>query len=321
MNTTNVSRRAWPAVTVAIAAATWCSFTATAQERWYPSKHGADDTLGAINFLSPEKVVQAAKLIKTGKAYALGVELGRDTPAYGTRSFQLFAVGSGDGSGASKGSNRMTSNDDWIIAWMGIGSQIDGLGHLGIDHRYYNGVHVSEFWLADGLTKFGIDKLPPIVTRGVLLDIAGYRDETILEAGTAINRKDIEGAMRTQKVEIGRGDVVILNTGWQALSSVDPKRFMAGEPGLGLEGAKFLAAKDVVAVGADQWGLEVVPGEDPDILFPVHQELLAKNGIYTLENMKTEELVADKAWEFLFVLGQPKFKGAVQGIINPVAIR
>ncbi|MFP6584454.1 MAG: cyclase family protein [Candidatus Hydrogenedentota bacterium] len=292
-----------------------------AQEKWYPSKHGADDTLGAINFLSPEKVVEAAKLIKTGKTYALGVELGRETPGYGTRTFQLFAVGSGDGSGATQGKNKMTANDDWIMMWLGIGSQIDGLGHLGIDHRYYNGTHISEFWVADGLTKFGIDTLPPIVTRGVLLDIAAYRGEKMMKAGTAINRKDIEGAMNAQKIEIGKGDVVILNTGWQALATSDPEKFLSGQPGLGVEGAKFLASKDVVAIGADQWGLEVIPGEDSELLFPVHQELLAKNGIYILENMKTDELVADKAWEFLFVLGQPKLKGAVQGIINPVAIR
>lgn len=292
-----------------------------AQEDWYPSKHGADDTLGAINFLSPEKVIEAAKLIKTGKTYALGVELGRETPGFGTRTFQLFAVGAGDGSGETLGTNKMSFNDDWIMTWIGIGSQIDGLGHLGIDHRYYNGTHVSEFWVADGLTKFGIDKLPPIVTRGVLLDIAAYRGEKIMTAGTAINRKDIEGAMKAQKITIGKGDVVILNTGWQTLATSDPERFLAGQPGLGLEGAKFLASKDVVAVVADQWGLEVFPGEDPELIFPVHQELLAKNGIYILENMKTEELVADTAWEFLFVLGQPKLKGAVQGIINPVAIR
>lgn len=315
---TGIFRRA---VIVAMVFATCISSIAQAQRSWYPSKHGADDTLGAINFLSPEKVLEAAKLIKTGKTYSMGVELGRETPAFGTRTFQLFAVAAGDGSGVAQGTNKMTYNDDWVMTWLGIGSQIDGLGHLGIDHRYYNGVHISDFWVADGLTKFGIDKLPPIVTRGVLLDIAGYRGQKMLEVGTAINRKDIEGAMETQRVEIGKGDVVILNTGWQALATSDPVRFMSGQPGLGVEGAKFLATKDVVAVGADTWGVEVQPSEDSDLVFPVHQELLAKNGIYILENMKTDELVADKAWEFLFVLGQPKLKGAVQGIINPVAIR
>ena len=298
-----------------------CSASAQEDDSWYPSKHGAADTLGAINYLSPEKVVEAAKLIKKGKTYALGVELGRDTPAYGTRSFQLFAVAHGDGGGATQGTNKMTSNDDWVITWLGIGSQLDGLGHLGINHRYYNGTHVTDFWLADGLTKFGMESIPPIVARGVLLDIAAFRGVDMLEGGTAINRKDIEGAMKRQNVEIGEGDVVILNTGWQAMAAKDKEAFMAAEPGIGLEGAKFLARKNIVALGSDTWGVEVFPMEDPDQMFPVHQEMLAKNGIYILENMKTDELAKDKAYEFLFVLGQPKIKGAVQGIINPVAIR
>lgn len=321
MNASNLCRNAIAASCVLAILCLTFPLSAVAQEKWYPSQHGADDTLGAANFLSPEKVIEAAKLIKTGKTYALGVELGRETPAYGTRTFQLFAVGAGDGSGETVGENKMTFNDDWVMTWVGIGSQLDGLGHLGIDHRYYNGVHVSDFWVADGLTKFGIDKVPPIVTRGVVLDIAGLLDKSMLEAGTAINRKEIEAAMKRQDVTIGKGDVVILHTGWQALATTDPDRFLAGEPGLGLDGAKFLASKNVVAVGADTWGLEVAPGEDPSIIFPVHQELLAKNGIYILENMDTRELVADKGWEFLFVLGQPKLKGAVQAIINPIAIR
>lgn len=295
--------------------------SAASQDSWYPSKYGAEDTLGAFNNLSPAKVLEAARLVKTGKTYALGVEIGRDTPAYGTRSFQLFAVASGDGSGATLGTNKMTANDDWVMTWLGIGTHIDGLGHLGIEHRYYNGNKVSEFWQADGLTKLGLHKLPPIVTRGVLLDVAAYLGKEMLPAGTAINRKEIDGAARKQGIELRKGDVVILNTGWAALSTTDPEQFLSGEPGLGIEGAKYLAGLGVVAIGADTWGVEAMPFENTDHVFPVHQELLAKNGVYILENIKTDELVADEAWEFLFVLGQPRMVGAVQMMINPVAIR
>ena len=305
---------------VSISFCLWAGL-ASAQDNWYPSKYGADDTLGAFNNLSPEKVVQAAKLVKTGKTYALGVEVSRDTPAFGNRSFQLFAVAAGDGSGAALGPNKMTYNDDWIMMWLGIGTQIDGLGHLGIDHRYYNGTPVSEFWVDSGLTKFGVHELPPLVTRGVLLDIAGYMGSRQLTPGTAINRAEIEGAARKQGVSLEKGDVVILNTGWQEKATSDPEGFMAGEPGLGIGGAEYLAGLGVVAVGADTWGLEVLPSEDPEQVFPVHQILLAKNGVYILENIKTDELVKDEAWEFLFVLGQPKLVGAVQMIINPIAIR
>jgi kynurenine formamidase len=114
---------------------------------------------------------------------------------------------------------------------------------------------------------------------------------------------------------------VIFHTGWLALADKDKAKFMGGEPGLGKEGAALLAARGVVAVGSDTWGVEAVPFEDKTEVFPVHQILLAKNGVYILEGMNTASLAADGATEFLFVLGQPKFKGAVQAVINPVAIR
>jgi kynurenine formamidase len=106
-----------------------------------------------------------------------------------------------------------------------------------------------------------------------------------------------------------------------SLASTDKKKFMGGEPGLGKEGAEFLAARGVVAVGADTWGVEAVPFEVKTEAFPVHQILLAKNGVYLLEGMDTKALAADGATEFLFVLGQPRFQGAVQAVINPIAIR
>ena len=294
---------------------------AVAAEDWFPSRYGADDTLGAINELTPAKVLEATQLVKLGKTYALGVETGRETPAYGARSFELFAVAHGDGSGGSLGTNKATYNDDWMFTWLGIGTQIDGLGHFGIDHVYYNGNHVSDFWAAEGLTKFATHELPPIVTKGVVLDIAALRDVPFLVEGDAIGQRDIEEAMKRQNVTFGAGDVVILHTGWQRMASEDPARFLAGMPGLSTEGAEWLAAKRVVAVGADTWGLDVLPAEKEGEVFPAHQVLLAKNGIYILENIRTDELVADQGWEFLFVLGQPKFVGAVQMVINPVAIR
>ena len=292
-----------------------------AEDDWYPSKYGAEDRLGAINNLSPAKVLEASELIRTGKTYALGVVTGRETPAYGTRSFQIITMTGGDPSGPGEGPNLQTGNDDLLLTWLGIGTQLDGLGHVGIGHRYYNGTPVSEFLRPDGLLEFGMHTLPPIVTRGVLLDVAALSGVERLAAGTAINREEIDSAARRQGVEIRHGDVVILNTGWQALAESDPEGFLSGEPGLGMGGAEYLAGLGVVAVGADGGALEVLPSEDETQVFPVHQLLLAKNGVYILENIRTDELVADEAWEFLFVLGLPRFEGAVQMVINPVAIR
>jgi kynurenine formamidase len=114
---------------------------------------------------------------------------------------------------------------------------------------------------------------------------------------------------------------VLFHTGWLNVSETDAARFMAGEPGLGVDGARYLAGLGVVAVGSDSWAVEVIPHEDPATAFPVHPELLAKNGVYILENMDTRKLAADGVYEFLFVLGQPRFAGAVQAVINPIAIQ
>lgn len=295
---------------------------------WHPSKYGADDELGSLNMLSPEKVKQAASLIKTGKTYSLGVVTGANSPAYPPRQYSMTILQLDDGMGTPLGTNRATGNDDLMNIWMGIGSQIDGLGHMGVDHVYYNGNKAADFVHPTGLKKMGTHKLPPMVTRGVLLDMTqqlgdlpGVKETGMLPAGTAFNSAEIKAAAKAQSIEITKGDVVLFHTGWLKKSASAPEEFMAGEPGLGVDGAKYLASLDVMAVGADSWALEVLPGEVEGELFPVHPELLAKNGIYILENMNTHELQADAAWEFMFVLGQPKFEGAVQAVINPVAIR
>ena len=113
-----------------------CAAAAANGEDWYPSEHGAGDTLGAINHLSPEKVVEAAKLVRTGKTYAPGVVTGWETPAYPPRHYAITIMQPGQDVGPTLGANLATGNDDLLYTWMGIGSQIDGLGHMGINHVY-----------------------------------------------------------------------------------------------------------------------------------------------------------------------------------------
>lgn len=292
---------------------------ASAQD-WTKSKWGPADEIGAANYMTPELVMKAAQLIKTGKTYALGIPVGSTTPAYPPRGVKITVVQPGQAGNPGLGPNKATYNDDMIDGWVGVGSQMDGLGHLGIEHVYYNGNKVADFGDATGLKKLGIDKVPPLVTRGVMLDMAAYYKTDIVKEGTAFNVKEIEEAAKAQNVEIRQGDVVLFHTGWLGLIGKDDKRYNGGEPGLGAEGAKYLTGKGVVAVGADTWGVEAVPFETGNV-FEIHQILLAMNGTYILENMDTSELAKDKAYEFLFVLGQPRFKGGVQSMINPVAIR
>lgn len=294
---------------------------ALAEEAWYPSRYGAADRIGAANNLSSAGTKRAAQLVTTGKTYSLGMTTGSDSLAYPPRKFGIVVTQSNDGTGTPGGENLGTGNDDILMTYMGIGSQLDGLGHLGINHRYYNGLRGQDFVAADGLKQLGTDTVPPIATRGVLLDMAALNGVETVPAGTAYNRAEIDAALKREGLSIGKGDVVIFHSGWQKKALSDPDNVKLLHPGVGVEGARYLASLGVVAVGADTIALEVNPFENPNRPFEVHQTLLAKNGVYILENMVTGELAKDRAYEFLFVLGQPKWKGAVQAVINPIAIR
>jgi kynurenine formamidase len=286
------------------------------------SKFGPNDEVGNLNLVTSAKTLAASKLVTRGKAYRLGIETNKDTPAYPPRTFGIIIVQPGQTAGSSMGPTKTTYNDDIIAGWAGIGSQIDGLGHIGIDNLYFNCNKATDFAMADGLKKLGIENVPAIATRGVLLDMADYLNTDIVKEGTAFNRAEIEGAMKRQGVKsIEKGDVVLFYTGWTKLIGKDNKRYGAAEPGLSVEGAKYLASLEVAMVGADNWGLEVVPFQKNSGVFEAHQILLALNGIHILENMNTEEMVKDKAWEFLFTLGPSRITGAVQAIINPIAIK
>jgi kynurenine formamidase len=287
-----------------------------------PSKFGAKDQAGNANYITPAKTLAASKLITRGKAYRLGIETNHSTPAYAPRTFNLMVVQPGQAQGVTAGPTRTTYNDDIINGWVGIGSQIDGLGHVGIDNVYYNCNKAADFVKVDGLARLGIENVPAIATRAIVLDMAGYLGANPVKEGTAFNKAEIEGALKKQGIKaIEKGDVVLFYTGWLKLIGKDDKRYASVEPGVGIEGAKYLASLGVAAVGADTWAVEVLPSEKGAGLFEVHQILLATNGIHILENMNTEEMVNDRAWEAFFTLGPSRITGAVQAIINPIAIK
>ncbi len=207
-----------------------------------------------------------------------------------------------------------------LNGWVGVGSQMDGLGHLGVNHVYYNGNKIADFGDPTGLKKLGIDKVPPLVTRGVLLDMAAYYKTDVVKEGTAFNVKEIEEVAKAQGVEIRQGDVVLFHTGWLSLLGKDDKRYNAGEPGLGAEGAGYLTSKGVVAVGADTWGVEVLPFETGNV-FEIHQILLAMNGLTSSKTWTHPNWPGTKATSSCSCLVSLRFKGGVQSMINPVAIR
>ena len=310
---------------IAFLAGATISVTAAAQTlNWKcESKFGKDDQIGNLNHITPEKTLQAVKLVTKGKAYRLGIEVNSKTPAFPPRTFNISILQPNQVQSGSLGPTKMTYNDDIVMGWNGVGPQLDGLGHIGIDGLYYNCNKAADFAKTDGLTKLGIETIPAIATRGIVLDmVALYGKDGVVPEGTAFNQAEIEAAMKRQGVASNdRGDVVIFHTGWTTLIGKDNKRYASVEPGLGIGGANYLVSRGVAAVGADTWGVEVLPFEKNSGVFEVHQILIPMNGIFILENINTAELVKDQAWEFLFTLGPARMTGAVQAIINPIGIK
>ncbi|HKL05106.1 MAG TPA: cyclase family protein [Roseovarius sp.] len=287
-------------------------------------KWGEGDQLGAANLMTAERIKAAAGLVTEGKVYSLGMEVGPDTPAFPPRSLSVTVLQPNQNGNSGLGENNFTYNDDIFMGWLGIGSQIDGLGHSGVDHVYYGGRTYDDFAPASGLTELGLNNLPGLVGRGVMLDMTRHFDTEMVEEGVPYTAEDVKAAAEAQNVELREGDVVLFHSNWMDLldgDNADPARFGAAEPGLGVSGAEYLAEIGVMAVGADTWGMEVVPAEEEGQAFRAHQILQPENGIYILENMDTRELAADGVNEFLFVLGQARIEGSVQMIINPIAIR
>jgi len=286
---------------------------------WYPSVYGKDDEIGAANLLTPDVLLQAVGLVKKGKALPLAVEVNRETPAFRHRSFKLFNVQPGQQAGLSTGPNKFTFNDELVEGWTGVGTQLNGIGHIGIDNVYYNGNKAADFVTIEGVKKLGIEKVPPMVTRGVVLDMAAHYKQPIVSETTEFSVADIEAVLQKAGLTLRKGDVVLFNTGWLELIGKDDKRFLEAEPGIGMEAARWLAERQIVAFGGDTWASEIYPGKSGEE-FPVNQFMLAKHGIYNLELIDTRALLREGVREFLFVLGQPLYTGSTQVNINPVAI-
>jgi len=309
-------------IIVATIACGFAASSALAQD-CVPSKWGADDQIGSANLISTERTLEASKLIKRGKSMPLGIVIGPDTPAFPPRSLNLQIVQPNQQGGQklSAFGYEGNYNDDIIQTWIGIGSQLDGLGHLGENGQYYNCLDEKEISAIGGLTKLGTHAVPPLVARAVIVDMAKHFGKDVLAAGEHFGEAEIKAAMDAQEITVNEGDIVMFHTGWtDGMLESNPAAWGSSEPGLNNEGAVYLASLNLMAVGADTWGLEAIPAKEGDKIFYGHVTLLKDNGIYILETMNTGPLVRDGVKEFMFVLGQPLIKGTVQAMINPVAL-
>jgi len=309
---------AWLALLAAILTVAPTSAAFSQPGAWYPSRWGADDQRGAANRITPAKVLEARDLITRGAVYQLGRTYEAGMPLFGTRHFSLRIPQTYGPMGA----NRTMYHDEIVSAEIGqVGTQFDGLGHIGVGDLFYNGHDRADFSRGDGLTKLGIENVGALTTRGVLVDVAAFKGVAMLGDGYEITRADLTGALERQRTEIHAGDVVLVHTGWGSLWLADNARFGGSAPGVGLDAARYLVEREVVLVGSDTWATEVVPNPDPELQFPVHQLLIPRNGIYIFENLATEELARDRVYEFAFFFAPLKLKGATGSPGNPLAIR
>ena len=296
--------------------------SAVSADECVPSPWGADDQIGAANRVTPERTAAAAKLVKKGISHPLGIVIEPGMPAYPPRYTQLQVVQPNQQFNADLGVGwEASSNDDVLQMWLGTGPQLDGLGHMGEAGEFYNCNQGKDFSIITGLTKLDISGIPPMVGRGVMIDIAKQMGVDSLQAGQPITSDDIKAAMKSQGVTVGEGDVVLLHTGYtDATLKQNPSLWAGSIPGITNEASVFLAGLKPMAVGADTWGLGAVPPRAGDKIFYDHVVLLKQHGIYILETMNTGRLADEGVHEFMFVLGQARLKGAVQMIINPVAM-
>ncbi|MBI4624199.1 MAG: cyclase family protein [Verrucomicrobia bacterium] len=283
-----------------------------------PSKWGAGDQRGSANHMKPESVLRAVKLIRTGEVVELGRVLGAAMPFFGTRRFDLHTKRTFHNAGA----NRRGSNEELIVSEIGqVGTQLDGFAHQTIGDTLYNGFKLDEIATRSGFQKLGVENVGSLITRGVLIDLAGFKKVEMLSDTYEITPQDLEQALGLQKLSVNPGDAILLHTGWGRLWGKDNTRYSKTCPGIGVAAAEWLARKDPMLVGADNFSVEVSPNPDPQVSLPVHQVMLVVNGIHLLENLNLEELTAKRAYEFAFMVQPLKIQGGSGSTVAPIAIR
>ncbi len=283
-----------------------------------PSKWGAADERGSVNHQKPATVVNAAKLIKTGEVIEIAHVLGPNMPFFGTRRFDVHTKRTF----MNQPSNRRGSNEEIVISEIGqVGTQFDGFAHQTHEDSWYNCVKVSENVTRTGFAKFGIHNVGQLFTRGVLIDVAGFKGVEMLPDTYEITVEDLEGALTKQNLTLQAGDAVLIHTGWGKIYGKENARYVKSCPGIGVKAAQWLIAKDPMLLGSDNWPVEVSPGPDPLVSLPVHQIALVVNGVHLLENLKLDELAAKQVHEFAFVMQPLKMQGGSGSTVSPVAMR
>lgn len=317
----------WSSLFAAVAcAALLAPITVLAQAGWMPpaaekrcpSKWGPDDQRGAANMMSAETVMKATRLIRQGQVYELGKVLEAAIPKFGTRVWSINT----QRSAGPNGRNQQLGNEELVTTELGqVGTQFDALPHIGINDDLYNCNKSAAIATRNGFTKLGVENVGALMSRGVLLDIAALKGVDILPITYEITAADLQEAAQRQGTPVGKADIVLIRTGWGRHYVTNNAIFNSGEPGVGVGAAEWLAEREILLLGSDNWGIEVFPNPDKDLRFPVHQIMLTVHGIYQIENLNLEPLSRDKVYEFAFVVQPLKIKGGSGSTVAPIAIR
>jgi kynurenine formamidase len=309
---------------------------------------GADDELGTLNLISADKVAQAAGLVKHGKVFPLGVGFGSAGPQ-GAFKFRhnpilVMTVDGGDTATLARygpqwpanpvakelgeyfQDNPFRFNDDMIIMSLQAATQWDALSHVYYDDQLYNGFPANSV-TSMGAFHCGIDKVDGkgITSRGVLLDLVRHRGaEVFLELGDPITPEELDDVVRSQQVTIGRGDIVLIRTGWWARFLVTGN---GAEPGAGLDWrcASWLHDHDVAAVAADNLMVEDPVSGVEGTFLPMHMLCLRDMGLMLGEywdlTALADDCAADGVYEFQLIAPPLRVVGAVGSPVNPIALK
>jgi len=313
-------------MTTVIAAALVLTPSFTAAQSWKPpaesercpSKWGAGDERGAANHVKPASVLAASKLIRTGEIIELGHVLRQGMPLQATRQFNLHTKRTF----MNPQSNQRGSNEELVTTELGqVGTQFDSFTHQSHGDSLYNCFKISEVSSRTGFTRLGVEKVGTLMSRGVLIDVAGLKGVDTLPDTYEITVQDLQQALQKQNVQLRAGDAIIINTGWGRLWGKENARYMKGNPGIGIAAAEWLIKHDPLLLGSDNGPVEISPNPDREISLPLHQMALVVHGIHLLENMKLDELAAKRVYEFAFALQPLKIQGGSGSTVAPIAIR
>ena len=286
------------------------------------SPWGPKDEIGALNMMSEASSFEILKRIASGKVYDLGVDLFTGMPnccgVLGAPDYHFFTT-----QRPARGDNEelVSYSGDTISTSTHMGTHLDTLNHFGLKGKIWNEVSADEALKPRGWDKSGADKYPPIIARGVLIDVAASMEVEQLPASYAISASDLQRALQKQGNKLEPGDVVLIRTGLMK-DWPDPSKYqMFNQAGLGLDAAKWLVEEQkAMLLGADNFGLESFPSSNKENFAPMHTYLLGQRGVSFLEVVWLEELAKDKVYEFVFIASVLKLRGASGSPVRPLAI-